>query len=250
MIELYDVWKGHKKAALGKPALSGASVVIPAGHRVGLLGAIPANNNIVLRVLSGVDEPDKGVVRRVGVPCWPMDYSGFSDNNGTVSQNASFLGRVYGVDPDEITRIAATLSGVRPIRGKLLKQYLGPERRALELGLTLALQFDWYFVDEKLPRLPDATADAAHAAIIDRVERGSLVWASTKPELLTGFCDAGLVLDQGLLTFYDNFDEAAEVYTYLITAQDKAQDDGQLSERKRERRAARRARENGAEEPV
>ena len=250
MFELRDVWKGPKRAAPGESVLAGASVVLPAGRRIGLLGANRGHNSMVLKLLSGIEDPDKGVIRRIGVPCWPFDYSGFSDNNATLRQNASFLGRVYGVDADEVVRIAAALGGVRPIRGKPLKLYLAPERRALELGLTLAIQFDWYFVDERLPKSPEETEDAVQASIADRVGRASLVWASTSPNVLSKSCDAGLVLDQGLLTFYDNFDDAAEVYRYLTAPQDKAPDDGQLGGKRRERRAARRARQNGAEEPV
>ncbi|QZO01952.1 hypothetical protein [Chenggangzhangella methanolivorans] len=97
------------------------------------------------------------------------------------------------VDPVEVMRITARLSGVKVVRGKPMNQYLGPDRRSLALGLTLAFQFDWYFVDERLPRAPENTAADVDAAIRDRLSHASVIWATTKPETLEGFCDAGLV---------------------------------------------------------
>lgn len=253
MLELIDVWKGPKRVtSQDECTLAGVTLTIPSGRRIGLLGSDADNNSMVLRMLSGMEEPDKGVLRRVGTPCWPLDYSGFTDNSATLRQNASFLGRIYGVDADEMTRIAGMLSGVRPVRGRPMRQYSGVDRRALELGLTLSLQFDWYFVDEKLPKALDGTEDAIHAAITDRISRASLVWASSNAKFLSEFCDAGLLLDQGKLTFYDRFEEAAAAYTNLNPSQVKArnEDDGQSGGNKRRRRAARRARQNGLEEPV
>lgn len=213
MFELHDVWKGEQKVGLRKRwILSGASVSLPSGRKIALLGADRNRNSSVLRLLSGVDEPDRGTLRREGLPCWPFDYNGFSDNGATFRQNANFLAHVYGVDSDEVARIASGLSGVKVVRGKPLKYYLTPERKSLQLGLTLALQFDWYFVDDRLPNAPVETLQAVDAVIADRLKRASVVWATTKPETVEGFCDAGLVLDRGALTFYNDYVEAAEAY--------------------------------------
>lgn len=216
MFELFDVWKADRKAtSRASWSLAGANCVVPAGRRIALLGEDEKRNSMALRVLAGVEDPDKGAVRRVGRTCWPFDYSGFSDNGATLRQNANFLARVYGVDSEEVARIAIALSGVKAPRGKPLKQYLGPDRRALEIGLTLAIQFDWYFVDERLPRMSPQAQPAVDVAIADRVSRASLVWATTKPETVRGYCDAGLVLDQGTLTFYSDFEQAVEALKAL-----------------------------------
>lgn len=248
MFELFDVWKADKKATSRESwSLAAVNCVVPAGRKIALLGKDEKRNTMALRVLSGVEDPDKGAVRRVGLPCWPFDYSGFSDNGATLRQNANFLGRVYGVDADEIARIAIALSGVRVSRGKALKQYLGPDRRALEIGLTLAIQFDWYFVDEKLPKVSQEAQPAVDAALTDRIGRASLIWATTKPEAVRGYCDSALVLDQGTLTFYSDFEDAVEALQGPERQKVRTRDDRKSVEERRQRRAARRARQDGSE---
>ncbi|QZO01951.1 hypothetical protein [Chenggangzhangella methanolivorans] len=61
---------------------------VPAGHRIGLIGPDSAKNSAVLKILSGVDDPDKGAIRRVGTTCWPLDYTNFIEPKATVNQNA------------------------------------------------------------------------------------------------------------------------------------------------------------------
>lgn len=213
MIELKDVWKGEKKAQQKDQwSLAGVDLALPAGYRIGLLGLNGSHNSIVLRLLAGVEAPDKGVVRRLGVPCWPFDFSGFIEGRATLSQNVNFLSHVYGVEAADMLRITNSLSGVKPVRGKPMNQYTGVDRRALSLGLTLSLQFDWYFVDERLPRFPDDTAAIVESAVSDRMSHASVIWATTKPETLDGFCNAGLLLDQGSLTFYADYQDAVEAF--------------------------------------
>lgn len=242
MFELHDVWKegGRKVGQLSGWTLAGASVSIPVGRKVALLGPDGVQNTVVLRIMSGVMDPDKGAVRRVGVPCWPFEFGAFTEHNATLAQNASFLGHVYNVDAGEVTRIATRLSGVRVTKGKPLTHYLGHERKALQLGLTLAIRFDWYFVDEKLPKPPQQTAALVEAAIADRLDHASVVWATTNPEKLDGFCDAGLVLDQGALTFYNVFDDAAEAYRRSTEIRVRKGNDRKSRDPNRRRGAARR----------
>lgn len=241
MFELFDVWKGHRKPGeVENWSLKAATVSVPVGGRIALLGPDRAHNSTVLRILSGVLEPDRGAVRRSGTPCWPFDFSSFTDGGATLRQNASFLARVYGVDADEVARIAVELSGVRAIRGKPFSHYLGPDRKALQLGLTLALQFDHYFVDERLPNAPPQTIAAVDAAIADRTAHATVVWATTRPETLDGYCDAGLVLDRGALTFYTDFGEAVAAYRRLADNEARRRNDRKSRDPNRRRRSARR----------
>ncbi|GLK66440.1 ATP-binding protein [Hansschlegelia plantiphila] len=216
MLELRDVWKGVKVRGKREWQLAGASVVLPPRRRVALLGMNAVNNASVLSILSGIQPPDKGSVRRVGLACWPFGSKDFLDNASTFRQNASFLGRIYGVDATDIAKIAIDLSGIKLRKGLALRRYPVAERRQLALGLTLALQFDWYFINEQLPRVPAARVATIDGVIADRISRGGVVWATTDPEKVAGYCDAGLVLDHGGLTFYDTITEASEVYRSLV----------------------------------
>lgn len=213
MFELHDVWKGQSKAAKKDDwTLAGVDLAIPAGLRIALLGSDAKKNSIALRVLSGVDSPDRGAIRRDGSVCWPLDYTQFLDMRATLSQNVNFLAQVYGVDAADMLRIATRLSGLKAVRRKPINQYLSIDRRSIALGLTLSLQFDWYFIDDRLPRSRESVAREVEAVLEDRLSNGSVIWATTKPQNLGNYCNAGLLLDRGTLTFYSDFQEAVDAF--------------------------------------
>jgi capsular polysaccharide transport system ATP-binding protein len=218
MLELKDVWKGFRKGQKQRWILAGSNLVLPPGRRIGLLGAKGAGKTSVIRLLSGVESPDKGAIRRIGLACWPFSHASFVESTATLRQNARFLGHIYGLDADEIAEIAAELSGVRIARAKPLREYKAFERRQIALGLTLSLQFDWYFVDDTLPSTNPAALDAVDAAIADRLSRAGVVWATSNPDLIAGYCDAGMVLDRGVMTFYNTFEEASDAFRRLTAA--------------------------------
>jgi capsular polysaccharide transport system ATP-binding protein len=250
MFELHNVWKEHRKPGQDEDwILKDVTVQVPVGGRIALLGSDRNANSMVLRLLSGVVDPDKGAVRRVGKPCWPFDYANFLDSKATLRQNATFLARVYGVEADEVARIAIELSGVRAVRGKLMGNYLAVDRKALQLGLTLALQFDHYFVDERLPKASPETLAKIDAAIADRTAGATVVWATTRPETVAGYCDAGLVLDQGSLTFYTDFTEAAEAYSQIADNEARTRNVRKPRDPNRRRRSARRQSTVDTEKP-
>lgn len=250
MFEINDVWKsGSKGQTRNSWILAGASVTFPPGRKIALLGPERERNTSVLRILAGVDDPDRGVIRRMGVACWPFEFSGYVDGDGSLQQNANFIAHVYGVNAEQVARIAATLSGVRIIRGKPLKQYAPSERKAIQLGLTLALQFDWYFVDQKLPEGLAAVGELVDAALADRFQHASVIWATNDPDMLENYCDAGLVLDQGRLTFYNDLGQAVTAYRRSIESEAITADEGRPRLTSKQRRAARRARKDNPQEP-
>lgn len=248
--DLRNVWLSDPRSSgASKWALSGASVTIPPGRKIALIGTERSKTSAIIRLLSGVDEAESGVIRRVGATCWPFEYSDYMDGTGTIGQNANFLANVYGVDGEEVARIAANLSGVKAVRGRAVKAYSKNDRNALRLGLTLAFQFDWYFVDQQLPTGPIETAELVHAAISDRFREAAVVWATTNPEDLTDYCDAGLVLDQGLLTFYSDIGDAVSAYRQTVESGASTQNERKSRHSDRRRRPSRRTRKNDPEKP-
>jgi capsular polysaccharide transport system ATP-binding protein len=215
MLEFFEVWKGFKKGSRQRWILSGASVAVPRGRRVALLGAEGAGKSSVIRLMCGLDAPDGGVVRRTGIACWPLSHSTFLETNGTLLQNARFLGQIYGADPDDMVRIASEISGVKVSRARRIKEYTPIERKQLALGITLSVQFDWYFIDGALPPVSREDATRIDGAIADRLSRGTVVWATRDATTVAGYCDAGIVLDRGALLFYNDFAEAADVYRHM-----------------------------------
>lgn len=216
MIELQNVWKSYGEGRKRQAVIAGVTLTLPQGRKIALLGSRGSGKSSLIRLMSRIEAPDKGAVRNSGLTCWPLDYFNFAERNATVHQNALTLGHMYGVDGREIGDIAVEISGVAVTRSKEFRRYGSGERRLLALGLTLALQFDWYFVDGGLPALPEERIDDIDAMIADRLSRASVVWATNDAAQVAGYCDAGLVLHRGKLRFYDTLAAASEAHLKAI----------------------------------
>ncbi|MDX1493381.1 MAG: ATP-binding cassette domain-containing protein, partial [Longimicrobiales bacterium] len=62
-IELIDVHKSYEEGDRTHEVLTGASVTIPAGQRVAILGPSGSGKSTLLNLMSGIDLPDSGTVR-------------------------------------------------------------------------------------------------------------------------------------------------------------------------------------------
>ena len=62
-IDLIDVHKSYEEGDRTHEVLTGASVTIPAGQRVAILGPSGSGKSTLLNLMSGIDLPDSGTVR-------------------------------------------------------------------------------------------------------------------------------------------------------------------------------------------
>lgn len=219
MIELIDVWKGYGAGRARRAVLAGASIAVPAGRKIALLGAPGSGKTTVIQLMTRLDAPDSGSIRSSGRICWPLSYANFVEKTATFRQNAHILGHLFGADGGEIAEIALELSGVRDAKMKTLKRYGMQERKVIALCLTLAVPFDWYFIDDALPALPPDRLGAIDNVIADRLSRASLIWATSDPGFVESYCDAGLVLHRGKLSYYDTLSEASEAYLTMTASE-------------------------------
>jgi capsular polysaccharide transport system ATP-binding protein len=84
-------------------------------------------------------------------------------------------------------------------------------RSRLSLSISLAVDFDCFLVDEAL-----AVGDTRFGrAFEERIQRSGLILISHSPALVRRLCTRAAVLDQGILTFYDDLDEALATYNAL-----------------------------------
>jgi capsular polysaccharide transport system ATP-binding protein len=82
----------------------------------------------------------------------------------------------------------------------------------LAFGVSLAIEFDCYLVDEVTAAGDERFRNRCHDALMHRRETGTLVMVSHDPYTLQQYCQRGAVLYAGNLTFYDTVAEACDVH--------------------------------------
>jgi len=102
MIELQDIWKYYGVKGSRKPVIGGLSAVFPSGRNIAVMGRNGAGKSTLLKIIGGSLRPDFGEIVRHGRVSWPLGFAGGFHGALTGLQNTRFVGRIYGVDTDEL----------------------------------------------------------------------------------------------------------------------------------------------------
>lgn len=216
MIELERVFKSYRTYEGRRIVLDDVNAVFPDGVSVGILGANGSGKSTLVRLLSGVEMPDDGRVRRTGRVSFPLGFSGtfHPDLNGL--ENVRFLARVHQTDEADAIDFVRAFAELDDYFYMPVSTYSSGMRARLAFGACLALDFDTYLIDE-VTAVGDARFRArCLAAFGERMERSEVVMVSHDLEAMRAYCDSGAVLRQGSLTMYSTVNEAIAAHEAIM----------------------------------
>ncbi|MEM6933367.1 MAG: ABC transporter ATP-binding protein [Pseudomonadota bacterium] len=184
------------------------NAVFPSGRAVALLGRNGAGKSTLLQMIAGTLDPSSGRIASSGTISWPVGFAGSFHPELTGAQNTRFVGRIYGVDTDELIDFVEDFAVLGGHFRLPFRTYSSGMRSRLAFGVSMGIGFDTYLVDEIT-----AVGDAAFRARSDqvfkaRMERAGAVVVSHSMGQIRDLCDAGAVLENGRLTYYDDVDAA------------------------------------------
>lgn len=212
MIQLENVTKAYWYRGQPKYIARDLSAVIPDGAKVALMGRNGAGKSTLLSMIAGNINPDRGRVRVTGALSWPIGLTGCIQGDLTGAQNVKFIARVYGVDTDQLLHFVAEFAELGMNFYEPVRTYSSGMRGRLNFGMSMGIKFDTYLIDEV-----HATGDAtfrhkSKALFEERLSGAGLVMVSHSSSLMRQMCTSGAVLERGLITFYDDIEEALEVH--------------------------------------
>ena len=214
MIRLENVNKRYHTGNLSNWVLRDINLEIPAGTSVGLVGRNGAGKSTLLRLIGGMDVPDTGSIVTNSRISWPIGLSGGLQGSMTGRQNTRFVARIHG-SGDSVERIVHFVeefaelgkSFDQPVRG-----YSSGMRSRLNFGMSLAFDFDVYLSDEATAVGDRLFKEKATKAFRERVGQASLIMVSHSEGILRDLCQAGIWLEQGRATWFDDINDAIAAY--------------------------------------
>jgi capsular polysaccharide transport system ATP-binding protein len=215
MIHLIEVSKQYSTWAGDRIVLFPTSLTIPTNRGVAILGRNGSGKSTLLRMIAGVEMPDRGhVVRTVSVS-WPIGYSGGVNPAMTGRQNVRFISRINGADEDEAIAFVEDFAELGPYMDEPVETYSSGMNGRLNFGISLAIDFDFYLIDEGVGAGDRWFRDKCAAAFADRRRRSSgLLMVSHEPGTVEQYCDIGMVLYRGQLVPFTNLDDAVHFYCH------------------------------------
>ena len=201
-----------------KPLFSNLSFSLKRDGRLAILGRNGQGKSSLIRMLGGIDRPSEGFIDWSMTTSWPIGFGGGFQGSLTGLDNVRFLARLYRRDykdlRDRVDDFAELGSSLR----RPVKHYSSGMRARLAFGLSLAIEFDCYLIDE-LVAVGDARFQrkCQEELFQHRVHRAFLM-ASHDVHLIASYCDKALIIESGRAKMFEDVQEAVEVYTWLRAA--------------------------------
>jgi len=212
MIELRSVTKAYRTVAGDHVVLDRISAVFPSAVSVGILGCNGAGKSTLLRIIGGAEQPDGGAIVRKGRVSWPIGFSGGFNGSLTGEENCRFVARIYDSDVDDVIEYAREFADIGNYFDMPVRTYSSGMRARLAFGLSMAIDFDTYLVDEVTAVGDRAFQEKCRAAFAARQERSSVIIVSHQIATIKLYCSHCAVLQNGRLHLFDNIDEASRLY--------------------------------------
>ncbi len=215
MIQLSNVFKFYKTEQHTKIILDHVSAVFEAGWSYALLGVNGAGKSTSLRLIAGIELPNEGRIRRTTRISWPLGFATALHPLMTGRENVKFVARAYGEDVRKAMRFVEEFSEIGHYIDAPVKTYSSGMVARLAFGLSMAIEFETYLIDE-ITAVGDARFQArCQEAFNERRKRADLIMVSHSMQTIKDYCDRGAVLVDGQMLMFDDVDKAIEVYNRL-----------------------------------
>lgn len=208
MIVLDNVYKSYPTRTGRKVILGGFSGRFAPGVNVGILGHNGAGKSTLFRMISGAEAPDAGTITRTGTVSWPLGFSGGLHNTLSGRENLRFICDIYAQPFRRTLAFVEEFSELGQYLDMPVKSYSSGMKARLAFGASMALNFDYYLIDEVVAVGDSAFRRKSKKVLSERLKSSSVVLVSHSAQMLREFCDVGGVLHRGQLTFYPTIEEA------------------------------------------
>ncbi len=215
MLEFDTVSKSFWTGKQRKVILDRASFRVELGGSLGILAPNGTGKTTLINMMAGLEKPDEGEIRRTCRVSFPLGFMGGVVNKNTGQENARFIARLYGLDPDYVEAFSRWLCGLDEYFDMPVGTYSSGMRGRFTFSLMLALEFDIYLIDEGMPSSTDAEFNRKAGTILrERLESATVIVVSHQPKTLEKFCRSAAVLRDGHLYMFDTLEEAKALYEY------------------------------------
>ena len=212
MIRLQNLTKTYTLNGRSKVVADNITQTFPSGVSVALLGRNGAGKSSLLRMISGAMLPTSGQILSTGTISWPVGFAGSFHNELTGEQNCRFVARVYGIDTEEVIAFVEDFAELGEHFRLPLRSYSSGMRARLAFGLSMAVPFDTYLVDE-VSAVGDASFKVKSNHVFNhRLDRAGAIVVSHSMGMLREVCKAGAVLEGGRLYYFDDIEDAIAMH--------------------------------------
>lgn len=212
MIVLKDVCMRYATRQGRRLVLDHVNMQLSPGEKIGILGRNGAGKSTLIRLIGGIERPSSGAITRQMAVSWPLAFAGGFQGSLTGVDNIRFICRIYGADFAEIMPKVEDFSELGAYLREPLKRYSTGMSARLAFGISLAIDFDCYLIDEVTAVGDKRFHEKCQTELFDKRKHKSMIIVSHMPSQIFSHCDKAAVLHAGKLFSFDNVSDAYEFY--------------------------------------
>ncbi len=214
MILLSNVSRWHMTAGEPNIILNNVSCLWQPRERIGILALAGTGKSTLTRLISGVERPNRGDIRRTGSVSFPIGSThGFQDGLSG-AENVRHLARLMRRDIPETVDYVESFADIGKYFHRAVSQYAPVMRARLGFALSMAMEFDTYLSDGVVNVGDHGFRDKCEAALHERLTRSGIILLSRHSRTLTRFCTRFYALHEAQLLECDSAEEAKDLLDY------------------------------------
>jgi capsular polysaccharide transport system ATP-binding protein len=215
MIKLENIYKFYYRNQVHNVVLDHVNAHFQAGRSYAILGMNGTGKSTLVRLLSGAELPNGGRITRSVRISWPLGFSGGLHGSLTGRENVRFVARAYGEDAYRVLAFVEDFAEVGEHIDMPVSTYSSGMRARVAFGLSLAIDFDCYLIDETLSVGDARFRERCRVEFARRREHSDIIMVTHSMGKVKDYCQSGLVLANRKLYSFENIDDAIELYTRL-----------------------------------
>jgi len=215
MIEVVDLVKDYPTYAGPRRVLDHISFTIAPGEKMAVLGRNGAGKTTLIKLVSGIEEPTAGTVRRAMSLSWPLGFEGGFHPFLTGYDNVKFIARIYDQPADRLLAFTEDFAELGSQMHMPLETYSTGMRARLAFGLSLGIDFDCYLIDEVILAGDQRFHRKCREALFEKRGHKAMILASHAIDIVREYCSRALVLKEGRGKVFTDIDTAIAIYAAL-----------------------------------
>jgi capsular polysaccharide transport system ATP-binding protein len=215
MMRAINVAKDYRIEGRIHRVLSDISFGIARGEKIAVLGRNGAGKSTLIRILGGAEQPTAGVVEQTMSISWPLGMTGGLDGRMTGNDSIRFIARIYDKPVADVKAFVDDFAELGKFLSEPIMTYSAGMLARLGFGLSFAIDFDCYLIDESISAGDHRFQQRSHDELFSKRGDRSLVLAMHHPDILRAYCSSALLLHRGRGKVFTDLNLALDIYNDL-----------------------------------
>ena len=218
MIELRNLTKWYRTERGRHYVFRDLSFSFPDGTNIGLIGRNGAGKSTLMRMLGGLETPNRGSVSSDVSISWPVGLTTGYQNTLSARENAQFICHIHGATGAQMRRKIEFLREFADIDEYFdlpMKTYSSGMRSRVAFGMSMAFDFDYYLIDEVMAAGDPQFRAKGTALLAERLKAANVILVSHRMADIRKHCDVVVHVNRGNTVLYDDIEAGIAAYQNL-----------------------------------